>query len=190
VTIASTKLNARQFLVLGEDPPGVRLELVHGDIFVSPSPSYEHGYTDRKLSQILSNHIEAYDLGELVGDIDTIFGPDDVRRPDIIFTARARVPQLRGKGHGIHISPDLCIEILSPDSREYDLDDKFKLYAKHGVAHYWVVDPDAETFVAYKLKGRRFVKSASGKKSDVVHAEPFPDLAIQLARIWLPPLPA
>jgi hypothetical protein len=40
---ASTiKMTARQFLELGEDPPGVRLELVNGEIAVSPSSIRDH----------------------------------------------------------------------------------------------------------------------------------------------------
>src|SRR6185312_1946037 len=89
--ISTTKMTARQFLMLGEDPPGVRLELVHGEILVSPSPNYDHGYVCMHLSRILLNHILERDLGELVGDIDTIFGKFDVRRPDIIFTAKNRL---------------------------------------------------------------------------------------------------
>ena len=36
--VSTTKMTARQYLMLGEDPPGVRLELVDGEVAVSPSP--------------------------------------------------------------------------------------------------------------------------------------------------------
>jgi len=184
--IVSTKMTARQFEMLGEDPPGVRLELVHGEIVVSPSPSYEHGFTDRRLSQLIMNHIDEHDLGELVGDIDTYFDDLDVRRPDIIFTAKARVG-LRDKAkHGIRYAPDLCVEILSPDSATMDQTDKLELYAKGGVAHYWIVDPIHCTFTAYKLTRGKYVEVASGAKDEVVCAEPFPKLKIPLKRLWPP----
>jgi Uma2 family endonuclease len=180
------KMTARQFLMLGEDPPGCRLELVHGDIVVSPSPSYEHSFTDTRLRILLGNHIAEHDLGELVGDVDTIFDEDDVRRPDIIFTAKERAHLLRGKGHGIHIAPDLCIEIISPGSADYDQGDKFELYGKSGVANFWLVDPEERTFVAYRLNKKRYTKTASGRGKDTVSAAPFPKLKIPLSQIWLP----
>lgn len=184
MTLASIKMTARQFEQLGEDPPGVRLELVHGEILVSPSPAYEHHYTALKLSQLLLNHIDAHDLGELVGDVDTYFGDYNVRRPDLIFTAKARL-HLLDERHGIRFPPDLCVEILSPGSATMDQTDKFELYAAFGVAHYWLVDPRNRTFVAYKLSRKKYVEAASGGRSDVVSAPPFPKLKIPLEQLWL-----
>src|SRR5688572_25477557 len=117
MSISTTKMTARQFLQLGEDPPGVRLELVDGEIAVSPSPNYEHSHIDRRLSFILLGHIIKSDLGDLVGDVDTVFGEYDIRRPDIIFIAKKRLEIAKKVIEG---SPDLCVEILSPTSTRID----------------------------------------------------------------------
>jgi len=186
MTLSEIKMTADQFEMLGEDPPGVRLELVHGEIRMSPSPAYEHGYTDRKLCQILLNHIDDLDLGELVGDVDTYFDDLNVRRPDIIFTSKARTHLRDRDKHGIRFAPDLCVEILSPGSATMDQTDKFDLYAANGVAFYWIVDPMNRTFNAYRLKKGKYVLTSSGVRSDVVSAEPFPKLKIPLAKIWPP----
>src|SRR5213078_4877192 len=89
--VSTIKMTARQFLELGEDPPGVRLELVDGEIAVSPSPIPDHGYVVVQLSRLLGNHIEAHDLGMLLPDVDTIFGEHDVRRPDLFFFRKSRL---------------------------------------------------------------------------------------------------
>lgn len=182
----SMKMTAEQFLLLGQDPPGTRLELVHGDIIVSPRPSYEHYRADNELRFILMGHIKQHDLGELVGDVDTIFGQFDVRRPDIIFIAKARTRLRDRKKHGIRFAPDLCVEIVSPDSEVRDREDKFELYAKHGVANYWIVDPLKRTFEAYSLRPTGLVKTVTGRDNDAVTAEPFPKLKIALKEIWPP----
>src|SRR6185436_12665212 len=88
--VSTIKMTARQFLQLGEDPPGVRLELVNGEVAVSPSPLPRHSRVEKRLSRILLNHIVEYDLGELLGDTDTIFGEHDVRRPDLIYFTKER----------------------------------------------------------------------------------------------------
>jgi Uma2 family endonuclease len=100
MTVGTIKMTARQFMQLGEDPPGVKLELVDGEISVSPSPEPKHSYTDRKLSFFLQKHIEAKDLGALFGDVDTIFGEYDVRRPDLIYFAKSRLHLVGEKGDG------------------------------------------------------------------------------------------
>jgi Uma2 family endonuclease len=183
-TLNVTKMKASQFLMLGEDPPGLRLELVNGEITVSPSPSFEHSYADSQLRVLLGNHVNENDLGAIVGDIDTILDELNVRRPDIAFIAKARLKLI--KGHGIPIPPDLCIEILSPGSATQDQTEKFDLYCRSGVPHYWIVDPKGRTFDAYKLVGKKYVRKASGRDRDVVKAPPFPTLKIPLAKLWSP----
>lgn len=96
---------------------------------------------------MLAGHVQANDLGMILGDLDTILDGYNVRRPDILFIAKSRLHLI--KGHGIPFAPDLCVEILSPASATMDQTDKFDLYAASGVAHYWIVDPKGRTFDAY-----------------------------------------
>jgi Uma2 family endonuclease len=179
-------MTASQFLMLGEDPAEIRRELVHGEIVVIPGASYAHGYVVTMLAAILGGHIIENDLGELVGHIDTIFGELDVRRPDIIFTAKSQLHLLDPNRHGIHYAPDLLVEVISPGNESMDRVDKFKLYATHGVKHYWLVDPDAKSFIACQLSGDRYLEAASAHGNDTIKAPPFPDLEISLARLWPP----
>src|ERR1041384_7970670 len=96
------KMTSRQYLMLGEDPPGVRLELANGEISVNRRPSYDHSLTDTRLGDLLVGHVFENELGEVVGAVDTIFDDYNVRRPDIIFIAKGRLHLPSGKVHGIH----------------------------------------------------------------------------------------
>ncbi len=182
MTVGTIKMTARQYLQLGEDPPGVRLELVDGEVKVSPSPDLKHSFLDRKLAFILMQHIQDNDLGELFGDVDTIFGEHDVRRPDLIYFAKDRLHLLGEKV--IEAPPDLCVEIISPSSVAVDRKQKFKQYEKGKVAHYWIVDPTAETIEGYKLAGGKYRLSGKGKNEDVVRLPPFPELDVPLVQLW------
>jgi Uma2 family endonuclease len=184
MTLAATKMTAEQFFMLGEDPPGLRLELVNGEIAVSPSPSFDHSFTDSQLRIILGQHINDHDLGAMVGDMDTIFDDLNVRRPDIIFLAKSRLKLI--KGQGIPIIPDLCVEILSPSSATMDQTDKFELYAKSGVPCYWIVDPKGHSFEAYKLVAKKYRRVVTARQHDIVSAPPFQNLKIPLAKVWSP----
>ncbi|HUO08232.1 MAG TPA: Uma2 family endonuclease [Phycisphaerae bacterium] len=183
-TINQTKLTAQKFLMLGEDPPGVRLELVHGEIAVSPSPSYPHSHAIIQLSIILGSYINQQDLGSLLVDIDTILDQFNVRRPDLLFVAKSRLHLI--KGHGIPLAPDLCIEVVSPSSVHIDRDDKFALYRDRGVPNYWMINPIDHAFEAYQLKNGHYVQAATGREDEVVHAPPFESLAIPLSKLWTP----
>ena len=179
-------MTARQFIELGEDPAGTRLELVDGEIAVSPSPIPDHSYVEKMLSIILGNHVLEHDLGRLYGDVDTIFGPHDVRRPDIIFFSKSRL-HLVGK-KAMEGPPDLCVEILSPSSETIDKVDKYEQYEAAGVAHYWIIDPAHRTAEAFRLTAGKYDPAGQGKESDTVRFPPFPSLDIPLARIWHPPI--
>lgn len=185
MTISTIKMTARQFLQLGEDPPGVRLELIDGEVAVSPSPIPEHSHAVLALVTIIKNHIDENGKGELLADVDTIFGEFDVRRPDLLyFTEKRR--KLIGR-RAIEGPPDLCIEILSPSSRQIDQRDKFKQYAEGKVKHYWIVDPMRRTIESYTLRGGKYAGQVRGSGSDVVKLPPFPKLQIPLAKLWRKP---
>ena len=182
MTLGTIKMKADQFLQLGEDPPGVRLELVDGEVKVSPSPEPKHSFLDRRLSKILGVYIDDHDLGALFGDVDTIFGEHDVRRPDLIYFAKARQHLIGEKA--MEGPPDLCVEIVSPSSVVVDRKQKFKQYEKGKVANYWIVDPGAKTIEGYKLVGGKYRSTGQGKNDDIVRLPPFAELDIPLGQLW------
>ena len=180
--VSTAKMTARQFLQLGEDPPGVRLELVDGEIAVSPSPIPDHSFVVLAMSRILGNHIEENDLGQLFGDVDTIFGEFDVRRPDILFFSKSRLHLIGEKA--MQGPPDLCVEVISPSSGTIDREDKLEQYQNGGVANYWIIDPAHRTLDAYQLKGKTYLLVARGEASEKLKLPPFGDLEIPLQKLW------
>src|SRR6266480_2199183 len=159
--VSTTKMTARQFLELGEDPPGVRLELVNGEVAVSPSPNPKHGYVVFRLAMVLGLHIDRHKLGRLYPDVDTIFGEHDVRRPDLLYFRKTRVHLIGEKA--MEGPPDLCVEVLSPSSGTIDRRDKFKQYAKGGVRFYWIADPESRIVEGFTLAGDKYKLSGRAK---------------------------
>ena len=73
---------------------------------------------------------------------DVVLGDTDVVQPSPVRLARPRAPAVQG-------APDLVVEILSPATAERDRGYKRAIYERHGVAEYWLVDPDGETISIY-----------------------------------------
>jgi Uma2 family endonuclease len=184
MTVSTIKMTARQFLELGEDPPGVRLELVNGEIAVSPSPTPDHSFVVLSLARMLGNHIERHDLGQLFTDVDTIFGEYDVRRSDLLFFRKSRLHLIGPKA--MEGPPDLAVEVLSSGSATTDRRDKFKLYAAGKVKYYWIVDPKGRTIEAYRLVRGRYTGRVRGSGSDLIALAPFSELKIPLKKLWRP----
>ncbi len=52
--------------------------------------------------------------------------------------------------------PDLVIEVVSPDSRHRDFDDKADEYLRFGIPEYWVLDGERRRMVALQRAGGRY----------------------------------
>jgi len=186
--VSTVKMTARQYVMLGDDPPGVRLELVDGEIAVSASPLPRHSYVEKTLSRLVCNHVDEHDLGLLLGDTDTIFGEHDVRRPDLIYFSKGR-EHLVSEDRVIDDMPDLCAEIISPSSGTIDRRDKFEQYAAGGVPYYWIVDPHKLSFEGFKLEAGEYVLVAQARGTESIVLPPLPGLTIQLGKLWFPTHP-
>lgn len=63
---------------------------------------------------------------------------------------------------------------------------KRRIYAEHGVGHYWIVDPAARTLEALTLQGGRWIDAGSFDESAVARIEPFREVEIPVGRLFLP----
>ena len=81
--------------------------------------------------------------------------------------------------------PDLVVEILSPSSSRRDGTTKAGLYARYGIAHYWILDPNGRTIEIYELERGSYRRVATETGGAVVRSPLFPDLEIHLADVWV-----
>ncbi|MEM6392925.1 MAG: Uma2 family endonuclease [Planctomycetota bacterium] len=181
--ISTTRMTATQYKQLGDDPPGIRLELVDGEIEISPGQTPQHSRVVTQLGYLLMDHLDGVSKGVVLSSIDVILGEYDVRRPDVVYFIELR-RHLIGE-ELIQHPPDLAVEVISSWSERTDREIKFKLYEQGGVAHYWIVDPMTETLEAFRLVEGYYQKCAGGSGEDLVSAPPFEGLEIPLGRLWL-----
>ena len=59
--------------------------------------------------------------------------------------------------NGVHGTPDLVVEILSPSTARYDLGHKKRTYERYGVREYWIVNPANRSVEQYLLEDGRFI---------------------------------
>jgi Uma2 family endonuclease len=149
------KFTYEDYLHLPEDR---RYEIIGGELFMTPSPKRVHQQISRNLTTILWSYVKANGLGEVFeAPFDVLFSHHDVVQPDVLFVSRENL-SIIGEDN-IQGAPDLIIEILSPSTAQRDLDLKKKLYARHAVKEYWVVDPDARKVTVYLWKDNDYVNT-------------------------------
>jgi Uma2 family endonuclease len=161
-----------------------RYEILDGELSVTPAPRTKHQSISGHLHRILANHIVANQLGIIyAAPTDVILAPITVVQPDLVFISNDR----RGivTERAIEGSPTLAVEILSPTTERTDRQTKAQLYAKLGVLHYWLVDPDQQTLEAYELAGDQYKLVGKAQSAEVFTPSLFPGLSMQLAELWL-----
>lgn len=164
-------------------PEGAKYQLVGGDLVVSPSPNRRHQGICMDLALRLGNWVRARRLGVLyAGPTDVILSDEDTVRPDLLFVSNERKPRLAPEG--IRGAPDLCVEVLSPHNHDLDCRVKRRLYARHGVTEYWIVDPDARTVEVWRLQEDAERPRAILREKDTLTSAMFPGLEVRLAELF------
>ena len=165
-----------------------RYELLEGELVVTPTPSLVHQHVVVQLAALLVAHSNAHDLGLVcTAPCDVLLSDVTVVQPDLLFVSRQR--EEIAETTCVRGAPDLVVEVLSPATARRDLTVKRKLYSRHGVPCYWLIDPDRREIIAYDLANNAARPIVTARGEAVFSAPPFADLAIPLARLWWQPRP-
>ena len=170
-------LTYEDYCTLPDD--GLRYEIVDGMLFAEPSPRRAHQNAVGNLFVILHAHVRAQGLGEVyVAPFDVILDPRTTVVPDLVFVVRDRLEIVAERG--VEGAPDLLVEVLSPGTARRDRVRKLNAYARYGVRHYWLLDPEAKTVEAFELVEDAYRLAAAVGGDDEFRPGAFPGLAISL----------
>jgi Uma2 family endonuclease len=79
--------------------------------------------------------------------------PRRVRRADVSFIRRERLPDGPTSEGYVTIAPDLAVEVLSPNDLAYEVDKKVVEYLDARVSLVWVVNPETRTILIRRRDG-------------------------------------
>jgi len=164
---------------------GPRYQLVDGDLVMSPAPTFWHQEVLVRLLCELRVFVERENLGKvLCSPLDVIFSDEDVFQPDIVFISAARKRIIATEG--IRGVPDLCVEILSPSNRSFDVKTKRLIYARCGLPELWLVDPDAHSLRVFRLRDDPHRAAAVYRAKDTLTTRLLPGFALKLDKLFAP----
>ena len=174
-------LTYEDYCALPDD--GKRHEILDGELYMTPSPGVAHQRVAGNLFVALRTFVTGRKIGEVfIAPVDVILEATSVVVPDLLFVGRDRAGIVTDRG--IEGAPDLIVEILSPGTERRDRVEKAPLFARHGVTHYWLVDPDARALEAYELAQGGYRRTARLTGAADFGPTLFPGLTIQLASLW------
>jgi Uma2 family endonuclease len=111
----------------------------------------------------------------------------DIAVPNLAGWRRSRLPALPTEDY-FTLAPDWVCEVVSPGTAAMDRTTKLAIYAREGIAHAWLVDPLVRTLEVLRLESGRWSIVSTGAADDVVRAEPFGDIELDLSVLWDEPI--
>lgn len=171
-------------------PPHKIAEIVDGKLYTHSRPASPHAIASSVLGSTINHSFHQGYSGP--GGWWILMEPElhtdeDIVVPDIAGWQRERMPALPAVAY-FTLAPDWVCEVLSPSTRQLDLDGKKAVYARAGVAYHWFVDPDERSLTAYRLRDAQWVLIDTVYEDATASLPPFEAIEISLSDLWLPPM--
>jgi Uma2 family endonuclease len=163
-------------------------QIVDGELVASPRPAARHARTVTGLGGAISGPFDFDPAGP--GGWWILLEPElhlaaDVLVPDLAGWRRPRMPVVSDVPF-FELPPDWVCEVVSPGTARLDRVRKLPIYARHGVAHLWLVEPRERTVEVFRLQQGGWLLVATFGGDDKMRAEPFEAVEVALAPLWLP----
>lgn len=172
------------------DIPGVRYEIIDGELYVSRQPQAGHQFVCGEIFVPLHAWSRETGAGTPYFTPGVVFADDDDVIPDLVWISRDReAGAVDEKGH-FRLAPELVVEVLSPGraNEVRDREVKLGLYSRRGVSEYWLVDWQAHTVDVFRRMGDALHHVATLAGDDALTSPLLPGFRCPLASLWQPPL--
>lgn len=132
-----------------------KMEFINGEIIFHSPVKIEHNTATGFIYKLLDTFVLKHNLGFVGFEKILISLTRNDYEPDICFFGKAKAAKFK-KGQMKFPAPDFVVEVLSNSTAKHDRETKFQDYAAHGVAEYWIVDPNKETIEQYVLRNNEY----------------------------------
>ncbi|HEX8253717.1 MAG TPA: Uma2 family endonuclease [Thermoanaerobaculia bacterium] len=171
-------------------PDNMVAELIEGELFASPRPRIRHAEAQTELAAILRSTFGRGGGGS--GTWHILIEPElhlgaDILVPDIAAWRVERVGPRMPDVAAMTLAPDWVCEILSSSTARLDRARKLPVYARHGIPYSWIVAVDEQVLEVKRLENGKWTDIGTFAAGDVVRAEPFDSIEIDMTRVWGPP---
>lgn len=144
------RISFDDFMAWLDEP--TRAEWSDGEVTIMSPSNWQHQDLQLLLAAVLRWFVDGSGIGRVIAapyqvKLPGPRGPS--REPDILYISSANP----GIVHPTFFegSPDLAVEIVSPDSVSRDHVDKFREYERAGVQEYWIIDPQNSRAALFSL---------------------------------------
>lgn len=182
--MTATKLMTVEDLWELQEVPGIRFELVNGELIEVPGATLTHGLIAAVLYRLMFAFASDHRLGIVVPDGVAFVlqrHPSIVRIPDVAFVSRERIPEDGSRDTYFPGAPDIAVEIVSANDRANEIEAKVEQYLRAGTRLVWIVWPETRSVTVNTPErvARRLQAHETLDGSDVL-----PGFAVPIERLF------
>ena len=130
----------------------IREEMLNGAIIAMAPPAIRHNEISFNIAFAFKSFLRGKPCKAYSDGVAVYLTENDYVVPDAMIVCNHDII----RADGIHGTPDLIVEVLSPGTRKNDRGYKKKLYESCGVREYWIVTPFEETVEVYLLENGEY----------------------------------
>ena len=167
-------------------PPHKVAEILAGTLHLQPRPAARHAWASSAIGAELHTPFRQGSGGPggwWIVDEPELHLSEDILVPDIAGWRLETMPTYPDTAF-FRIAPDWICEVLSPSTRRIDLTLKRDAYAREQVSHLWLVDPDARTLEAFRLRNGTWSLIAALANDTPISLPPFEAISFPLGALW------
>lgn len=165
-------------------------EILDGELLPKEAAGGRHALGQRQVSGWISPFVRRPNGPErpcgwwFLTEATIEFSLHQVEQPDVAGWRRERMPVVPNV-YPLLLRPDWVCEVMSDgDARRRDGVQKRRIYADHGVPHYWLLDMERERLTVLRLSPRGYVEVLEAGRGDRVRAEPFEALELNVGVLF------
>lgn len=143
-----------------------KAEFINGEVILHSPVQRRHSLASDFLFKLVSTFVDHNDLGWVGHEKLLVTLTRNDYEPDVAFWKAERAADFKPDQMKFP-APDFVAEVLSPSTEQNDRGVKLEDYAAHGVAEYWLVDPQREQIEKRLLRGRRFAAAETFSKGNI-----------------------
>lgn len=167
-------------------PPHLVAEILFGSLVTHPRLAPRHAVAGTALGSRLTGRFQFGEGGPggwvFMVESELHLGPH-VLVPGLAAWRRERLPTMPDTAY-IETPPDWVCEVISPSTQAHDRGPKRRIYAAHGIAHLWHLDPIAKLLEVFELREGQWVLLGVFQDQQMVSAAPFGAVPFSLGDLW------
>ena len=153
-------------------------ELIYGTVHVAESPSPRHQDLLLEMAVLLRVFVRQHRLGTIwIAPLDVILDPRRalIVQPDLFFISNKRQEIITDRIWG---APDMVLEVMSPNPRIGELQDRVRWFSEYGVRECWLVHQLTREIEVLQLANAGVLSRRTYRQAQRIESTVFLDFGI------------